>query len=185
MLAEYDVKHKGSVIICGSAPCVFKDLEKARRLRPSAAIVGVNNVGAIIPEVKHVWTQHNLKSKEYKKNADVKVHGRTHVLGDTDTDYIWRLKWVCGSSGVAGALWARWGLGFDEVIMAGIPLSTTELLYSEKYPTEYTKSNGFAEARQVQHWIEHLKTHQKNGKTDGIYSMSGKTMSILGAPNVV
>lgn len=186
MLSKYDVQHKGSVIICGSAPCVFEDLEKAKRLRPDAEIVGVNNAGAMIPEIKHVWTQHNKLSKEYKENADVKVHGRSNILGDRHTDYIWpKLNWVCGSSGVGGALWARWGLGFDEVIMAGIPLNSKNTLYSEKYPSKYTKKHGFADKHQILNWLNHLMLHQKNEKTIGIYSMSGETMRILGEPSAI
>lgn len=183
MSKRYETKHGGAAIICGSAPCVFSDLDRARKLRPDAYVVGVNNVGAMIPEIEHVWTQHNNLAQQYKSNAKVKVHGRANVMGDW-VDYLWpKLNWVCGSSGIAGALWAKHGLGFDEVIMAGIPLSRDSLLYSEKYPSKYTKESGFATEDQVEHWLGHLMTFKTQGKMDGIYSMSGTTARILGAPD--
>lgn len=183
MRERYNVKHRGTAIICGSAPCVFEDLEKALALRPEAYLVGVNNAGAMISEIRHVWTQHNNLAEQYKAKAQVKVHGRANIMGDK-TDYIWpSLNWVCGSSGVAGALWAKHGMGFDEVIMAGIPLSMGNLAYSEKYPSQYTKSDGFATDNQVEHWLSHLRTFHFQGKTAGIFSMSGATAGILGVPD--
>lgn len=183
MRDRYSVKHEGAAIICGSAPCVFEDLEKALALRPYATVLGVNNAGSMIPSIEHVWTQHNNLAKQYKDKANVKVHGRANIMGDW-TDYIWpSLNWVCGSSGVAGALWAKYGMGFDEVIMAGIPLNREVLTYNEKYPSQYTKVEGFATGDQVEHWIGHLKAFKEQGKTAGIYSMSGTTAAILGKPN--
>ena len=40
---------------------------------------------------------------------------------------------IKGSSGVVAAIWAR-AMGFDEVIMAGIPLSNTNTGYHSRYP---------------------------------------------------
>jgi len=184
MPSRYTTKHAGTAILCGSAPCVFEDLEKARAMRPDATIVGVNYAGTLVPEIEHVWTQHNDLAAAFKLKAgrDIKVHGRSVIAGPFD--YIWpELDWVNGSSGVAGALWAKLGMGFDEVIMAGIPLSRLELQYSEKYPSKYTKKTGFATANQIDHWISHLKVHIQNGKTKGIYSMSGTTAYYLGQPD--
>jgi hypothetical protein len=185
--------------VCGAAPCVFEDLNNALELRPGATILGVNNVAAMIPEIEHVWTQHAEHSLEYKKSAGRKicVHSRSKrftkidgawVLDVVDprfagVDYVWpQLGWVAGSSGVAGALWARHGMGFDEVIIAGAPLSHDSLVYSDKYPSKPTKAGKFSEANQLDHWIGMLRSHKDAGKTDGIFSMSGRTRQVLGAP---
>jgi len=32
------------------------------------------------------------------------------------------------------------------------------------------------------HWMQQVRTHKKNGKTEGIFSMSGATMTVLGYP---
>lgn len=182
---RYDTKHKGSVIICGSAPCVFEDLDRARNLRPNADILGVNYVGEIFPEIRHIWTQHSNHAKNIKERSDVMVHASSNKRSEP-VDYVWPdLEWVCGSSGLAGALWARWGLGFDEVIMAGIPLNPEEIMYSEKYPHGAGRTFFFAKPNTIRGWLNHLSMHKENGKTQGIYSMSGETMKSLGEPSAL
>jgi len=199
-LAErYTARHGGCAIICGAAPCVFEDLDAARELRPGATILGVNNAAAMIPEIEHVWTQHAEHAEMFKAAAgrQIFVHSRSKrftngggiwFLAVPDhkfaaIDYVWpELGWVAGSSGVAGALWARHGMGFDEVIMAGAPLSQSSMVYSDKYPSKPTKAGKFAEAVQLEHWIRMLQTHKDSGKTENIFSMSGHTGKILGAP---
>lgn len=200
MAEKYTARHGGCAIICGAAPCVFEDLDAAKALRPEATILGVNNAAAMIPEIEHVWTQHAEHAEMFKTaaNRQIWVHSRSKrftngggmwFLAVPDhkfaaVDYVWpQLGWVAGSSGVAGALWARHGMGFDEVIIAGAPLSQANLVYSDKYPSKPTKPGGtFAEAGQVDHWIRMLHAHKDAGKTDGIFSMSGHTRKVLGAP---
>lgn len=183
MPIRYPIKHGGTAIFCGSAPCVFEDLEMARKMRPGAMVLGANLTAAMIPEIKHIWTQHNNLAHELKKKLPfgVSIHARANVLG-VGVDYVWpSLNWVGGSSGVAGALWARHGMGFDEVIMAGVPLMGSH--YSPEYPAIATKPGGaWAEDNQMIQWLEQLRGHMSRGKTDGIYSMSGRTRDLLGAP---
>lgn len=98
-------------------------------------------------------------------------------------DYLWpSLPYAVGSSGVAGALWARHGMSFDEVIMAGIGLSADDLTYVAGYPNGYSQHAGYAKPNQVDHWLGILRRHQEEGLTDGIVSMSGATQKILGGP---
>lgn len=143
-------------------------------------ILGVNHAAAVIPEIEHIWTQHNNLAKQYKQAAGrpIWVHARPSIMGN-DVDYWWReLAWVGGSSGFAGALWAKLGMGFDEVIMVGTPLSAG----SNKHLTEYSRVTHFADDHLIIGWQEQVKRHKKDGKTSGIYSMSGFTMKVLGAP---
>jgi hypothetical protein len=98
-------------------------------------------------------------------------------------DYLWPgLPYAVGSSGVAGALWARHGMGFQEVIMAGIGLDCDSLKYVQGYPNGYSQHEGYAKTSQVEHWLKILQRHQEEGLTENIYSMSGATQKILGAP---
>jgi hypothetical protein len=182
----YKTKHEGTAILCGSAPCVFEDLQNALALRPGATVLGVNYTPAMFDDIKieHIWTQHNELALDMRaKMPGVWIHARSNVMGH-GVDYHWpSLDWVNGSSGVAGAIWAKLGMGFDEVIMAGIPLSREETRYSEKYPSEYKKKVGFATSAQIEHWLSHLETHQANNLMRGVYSMSGATKDILGYPS--
>ena len=99
-------------------------------------------------------------------------------------DYQWPdLHWVSGSSGVAGALWAKHGLGYEMVVMCGIPLDPDSVKYNDKYPSKPTKQNGdFAEKRQLLKWAQTFEQYVNDGRASNIYSMSGKTNEITGNP---
>jgi len=180
MPQRYEARHQGPAIICGSAPSVFVDLEKARQARPGAVILGVNLVAGMVDGIEHVWTQHNNMTEKFRSVAKgrIYVHARSGILGDVD--YWWpELVGMKGSSGMVGALWAR-AMGFDEVIMAGIPLSTSETKYSEKYPGAFGTTE-FASEANILGWQEFARLYKKLGKTQGIYSMSGYTKKLFGS----
>jgi len=184
--------------VCGAAPSLFVDLEEARRLRPDAATLGVKFAASVVPEIEHVWTQHGEMTLKIKAAVSrrIWVHARPRnfQVGTKNgipsskeaydaVDYLWpSLPFAVGSSGVAGALWARHGMGFQEVIMAGIGLSSDDQKYAEGYPNGYSQHEGYAKPNQIEHWFNLLKRHQEEGLTEGIYSMSGATQKILGKP---
>ena len=200
MPLEYSTKHRGCAIICGASPSLFEDLEAARQLRPDATILGVKYAASLVPEIEHIWTQHGEMTLLIRTaaNRPIIVHARPKTLQTTKgtawhipckkeayeaIDYIWpSLSYAVGSSGVAGALWARHGMGFDEVIMAGIGLTVSDKNYAAGYPNKYSKPEGYASSDQIDNWVRILKQHQQEGRTEGIFSMSGKTKNILGAP---
>jgi hypothetical protein len=74
-------------------------------------------------------------------------------------------------------------MGFDEVIMAGIGLSAGQRSYAPGYPNKFSQNDGYARSDQIDNWVRILKKHHEEGRTQGIFSMSGKTRDILGAPN--
>ena len=196
----YPTKHRGCAIICGAAPSLFEDLSEARRLRPDSTVLGVKYAASLVPEIEHVWTQHGEMTLKIKQAAGRKIYvharprnyqtprGTVWYLPHSKEafeaiDYLWpSLPFAVGSSGVAGALWARHGMGFDEVIMAGIGLSADNLTYANGYPNGYSQHAGYAKPNQVDHWLNILKRHHEEGLTDGIVSMSGATQKILGKP---
>jgi hypothetical protein len=194
------VKHRGCAIICGASPSLFEDLEAARKLRPDATILGVKYAASLVPEIEHIWTQHGEMTLKIRAavNRPIIVHARPKALQTAkgtvwhipykkeayeSIDYIWpSLSFAVGSSGVAGALWARHGMGFDEVIMVGIGLTNTDKTYVPGYPNKFSQNDGYARSDQIDNWVRILKKHQEDGKTEGIFSMSGKTRNILGEP---
>jgi hypothetical protein len=198
---EYGVKHGGCAIICGASPSLFEDLEAARKLRPDATILGVKYAASLVPEIEHIWTQHGEMTLKIRAaaNRPIIVHARPKALQTAKgtvwhipyrqeayeaIDYIWpSLSFAVGSSGVAGALWARHGMGFDEVIMAGIGLSAGQRSYASGYPNKFSQNDGYARSDQIDNWVRILKKHHEESRTQGIFSMSGKTRDILGAPN--
>lgn len=136
----------------------------------------------MIDGIEHIWTQHNNYSDWLRKTAgrEIYIHARAGIMGDVD--YWWEeMVGMKGSSGMVGALWAK-AMGFDEVIMVGIPLSTSELVYSEKYPGSPGGDHRFASENSVLNWQQFVRLYKEQGKTQGIYSMSGYTRQIFGPP---
>lgn len=200
VLREYPTKHGGCAIICGAAPSLFDELAEAKKLRPDATILGVKHAAALIPEIEHIWTQHGEMTLKIKESAGRKiyVHARPRMIQSPSgikwfvphskeayeaIDYIWPdLGWAKGSSGVAGAMWARHGMGFDEVIMAGINLNQDDKKYAKSYPNKYQCGFCYATDNQVENWLRLLGKHIEDGKTQGVYSMGGNTKKMLGFP---
>lgn len=190
-MKTYTQRHSGTAIVCGAAPCVFDDLAKAKQMRPDADLLGCNLVPAMIPEIKKTWTQEAVKNGRMIRAQvaeDVEIHtamlpkpGMEYLY---QADYVWpELSWICGTSGFAAGLWARHGLGYDEVILAGVPLDKSVNVYRSEYKSPFNNPEmPFAGEELFEHWHQQIRTHCNNGKTENIFSMSGATMYLLGAP---
>lgn len=190
-MRQYSHRHQGTAIVCGASPRLFEDLANARALRPNAALLGCNEVPALVPEITHVWTQEARIGKIWRSKLKdgIFVHAakgpQPGMEAIYDADYIWpELDWVCGTSGFSAGLWARHGMGFDEVILAGVSLSKNIGGYADGYPSAIgagANQPGYSDEL-FDHWMRQVRTHHKNGKTQGIYSMSGATAQLLGYP---
>jgi hypothetical protein len=179
---------------------LHEDLAKAKELRPGAAILGANYVGELVPEIEHIWTLHNAETHKIKAKTGRKiyVHTRPRKYSNggglwlvptpdeawSQVDYVWpQLHWLTGSSGPTAALWAKHGLGFDEVIMVGIELSAGSQHYVQGYlDDKKTDKTLFAEENSIMHWQACMVGHKEQGKYEGIYAMSGFPAELLGAP---
>lgn len=207
MPQRYPERHKGTALILGAAPSVFEDYAAARALRPDADVLGVNHAASVFPEIRHVWTQHQEIAGDIKAKAPgVKVHAKMNFMprkggfiyfgGSVDDvksiDYEWPdLAWVTGSSGFAAALWARHGMGYDEAILCGVPLSPDSTSYNDEYRKfsrekwardDSPGAEKWARVANFQTWHERIEMHIAGGKAAGIASMSGWTREKLGAP---
>lgn len=207
MPQRYTERHEGTALILGAAPSVFEDYAAARALRPQADVLGVNHAASVFPEIRHVWTQHQEIAPDIKSKAPaVKIHARKNLtrVGTSiyffggkpaeveAIDYHWPdLAWATGSSGFSAALWARHGLGYDEVILCGVPISTDSVRYADEYRQFSREKWGdhdepgdkfWARPGNFNTWHARIEAHIAAGKTAGISSMSGWTREKLGAP---
>lgn len=200
MPVEYTQKHGGCAIVCGSAPSLHEDLAKAKELRPGAVVLGANFSARLVPEIDHVWTLHNegvhlLKEKIGRK---IYVHTRPREYRNgggiwfcpaperswSQVDYYWpSLHWLNGSSGASAGLWAKHGMGFDEVILAGVQLSTDSQYYVKGYLNpDKEEQDYFSNEHSIMHYQDCMISFKEQGKYDGIYGMSGFPKGLLGAP---
>ena len=199
MPSTYTLKHSGAALVVGYAPSVREDVEAARRLRPDTTLLGVKFAAVLYPEIEHVWTQHIEEANWIRDSVaprKVYVHARKRVHqtrtvrwmtagNEADLDYVWPdLHWVSWSSGFAALLWARHGMGFDEVIACGIPMEPGG--YCEEIakikPTMGDGGKSFVDTGALMRWRDGVRQFIREGKTQGITSMRGWTREALGAP---
>jgi hypothetical protein len=161
-------------------------------------MLGVKYAASLYREIEHVWTQHLEQATDIKARAGrpIFIHSRPSRMhrklrfvdgnrGEVDIDYVWpELAWVSGSSGFSAALWARHGMGFDEVILCGIPLDsggyTAEI--GDWKLLQGDKKTSFVNATVLDSYRSTVAVCRNAGKTEGIVSMSGWTRQELGAP---
>jgi hypothetical protein len=198
MPENYSIKHSGACLVVGYAPDVHSDVAAARALRPMAPLLGVKYAACLFPEIEHVWTQHLEQAADIRERAGrrIYVHGRPkavqrkaafHVFGktDADLDFTWpSLAWVGASSGVAAAMWAKYGMGFDEVILCGVTLDPGGYAPGVRAFKKLRGNAGqsYVDTHSLYHWRDTVREFVRSGKAAGVRSMSGWTRETLGAP---
>ena len=192
MAALYGGRHEGAALVIGYAPSVHAEVAAARALRPGAVLLGVKYAAVLYQEIEHVWTQHLEQAADIRARANRAIFIHARRCGDqrrrirrgrdADVDYVWPgLRWAAGGSGFAAALWARHGMGFEEVILCGCPLVPGG--YADEirsFKTMYGPS--FVAPHALHRWRAVIMGFINDGRAAGITSMSGWTRSALGAP---
>ena len=128
-----------TLIAVGSAPCLYKDLEEAPKLRPFAEIMLINGACTAIEHAEHMLAGHEEKAEFFAEarrtafpNTPIRIHACAHPhhlkdnkiqsLCPSVTDW-WPIESGIGSTSASrAAKIAKYRLGFDEVILAGSPL---------------------------------------------------------------
>jgi hypothetical protein len=194
MAALYAERHEGAALVVGYAPSVHEDVAAARRLRPTAPLLGVKYAAVLFQEIEHVWTQHIEQADDIRARAGrrIFIHSRGRLyqgrrfqnVDESDVDYLWPgLRWTAGGSGIVGALWARHGMGFSEVILCGCPLEPGGYAPEiQQFKTPQGESGSFVDARPLERWRESVRRFVRDGRAAGITSMSGWTREALGTP---
>lgn len=128
----------GTLLVVGSAPCLFDDVARALELRPFAALMLVNGACTAIERVEHVLAGHTDKAEAFAiarrqkfPNAPPwRLHATTdhkqaqgHKLSlPSVTDWHGK-EMVTGAGAIGkGAAIGLKALGFDEVIICGAPM---------------------------------------------------------------
>lgn len=191
----------GTLLVVGSAPCLFDDVERALKLRPMASVMLVNGAATAIENAEHVLSGHSYKAEEFaaarRKKFPLAPPWRLHAtitqkhLAEAGTVFPsvtdWWDKTYChGATSIAKAtdIGLR-GLGFGEVILCGAPMDG-----SGYFPGECTKvidchrigdpkMQGHRSIDGYRRKFRDTFAPKVKGK---LFSMSGFTKSIVGEP---
>ncbi len=127
-----------TMLVVGSAPCLYADVEAALKLRPFASLMAINGAGAAIEHIDHLLSGHEEKcsffiearKKAFPNAPPIRVHGCTmdhrraemaHMFPEV-TDWHGFEKGIGATSASKAAKIARYDLGYEEVILCGNPL---------------------------------------------------------------
>jgi hypothetical protein len=130
-----------TMLVVGSAPCLFDDVREALKLRPFAEIMLVNGACTAIESADHMLAGHEEKAeffaearrKKFPASPFPRYHGCTMEHRRNEMKHLcpsvtdWHLleKGICATSASKAAKIAKYALGFEEVILCGNPLDNS------------------------------------------------------------
>jgi hypothetical protein len=188
------------LLVVGSAPCLFDDVQRALVLRPDAKIMLVNGACTTIENADHVLSGHTDKAELFaaarRKAFPLAPLWRLHATTDSKhaadahkafpsvTDW-WDKSYCTGATSVAkGALIGLRALGFDEAILCGAPLDGSGYAASEAIVPHNCHRVGDPKAqdrRQIDGYRRKFKKFAEAHR-GRVFSMSGFTRDCSGEP---
>ena len=165
-----------SILILGGARCVWKDVESLGQWPTTVDVAAVNDVGAKWPGHLTFWASlHPRKFKSWEKLRTLNGHPLgyekySHKYGRPMVDNVISDGWK-GSSGLY-AIKIALLLGYDQIVLAGIPMEAAEgHFFNDK---DWEDCNNYREG-----WANNLEKIK-----DSVRSCSGWTQRLLGKPEI-
>ena len=173
-------EYSGPCLVAGNAWTLPDDLERARRLFPTAPVIAVNGAAEEVKAIalfsfhpqRYVERGYEWIQRQKKIHNEFTVHSSKFVIDCPWVEYWWPETHGGGSSAWGARKLALY-LGFDLVVLVGCPLVPGEyaghkpgrMMAKEKYTSGYA-----------------IDIEQDVTWHAGAYSMSGRTKEILGSP---
>ena len=198
------------MLVVGSAPCLFDDVERALQLRPFAALMLVNGACTAIENAEHVLAGHEEKAEQYARERRKvfphappwRLHASTHPhrkacaqqLFPSVTDW-WPHEVGVGATSASKAAKIAFLLGAAEVILCGCPMDQPGYFEGEAKVAQHVNcqrigDHGIAhglgipvqDTRIIKGYRANLKKLAEGEFLNRVYSMSGFTREQLGEP---
>lgn len=185
----YPRRHRGTVVVAGFADTLQSDLDRVQAAMSGLPVIAVNKAAEHIKAFA-VFSFHferdklglwaTEQNKRFGRGCAVFAPGKKDWLEHNQRNYPYVDHWAPetasrGSSGWCAARLARL-LGFEEIVLCGVPVEGRR--YADRTPARYWQGGDTNAVRQFRKAIEaDRENHQ------GVYSMSGWTRELLGAPS--
>ena len=127
VLPDLAGKYTGTALVCGSAPCLYKDIEEAMEHVENPYVMALNDAARVI-HADGIATLHPEKMRWFKqasKNPEAKGHCSAHKHSDDWADHVdyWWPDCQSGATSAFSAVKILQKMGFDQIILCGCPLS--------------------------------------------------------------
>jgi hypothetical protein len=189
-----------ALFVVGSAPCLFEDLEAAKKLYWDYEIMLVNGACTAIKDAQHVLAGHTNKAEIFANQRKARFPDappwRLHANWATRAGEFPRAEypsvtdWWGGSvstGATSAAKAARIGLamGFAPIILCGCPMDGSGYSPAEARIAHDCARIGHAASQQLNivEGYRRKMTRLAEGEFKGkVFSMSGFTRAVLGGP---
>ena len=171
---KYTNRYSGTLIIAGSARCVWEDIEKLNKGSYDADVMTVNDMVMHYPNrVRHAYSNSvkelSIWSQARRKNLNQDVTKHSCNEGET----FWPFPGHGTSS--LNACYVGLAMGYDSIILAGIPLDNT----GHYFDPPWVKSN-FEREVPNKDGLRWWKSANENIFRGKVKSLSGRTRELLG-----
>lgn len=171
----------GTLIICGSGRCVWDDLKKVEA--QYLDIMAINDMIAYLPfKMRHAFSNdhHTLMYwKRCRRNEYRPLDDKVFLHSSTQTPSIIGWPWPCHGTSALNACYTGLALGYDEIILAGVPMDDSGHFFSPPYEkSNFHNEVPYREDGTMKYWAN-AKNNVFQGK---VKSLSGRTKDLLGEP---
>lgn len=198
------------MLVVGSAPCLYDDVERALALRPFAGLMLVNGACTAFENAEHMLCGHEEKAEFFVRERKAKFpHAqpiRVHACCNLKREAMYRgmfpsvTDWHPNETGVGATSASKAAklafiLGADEVILCGSPLDQPGYFAGEAKVPQHIAcqrigDHGIAhglgipvqETRIIKAYRSRFAELARTEFKDRVFSMSGFTRECLGAP---
>ena len=161
------------VLICGSAQCLWEDIEKAEKLFMPTHVVCINHTALYYPYFFQYWISYH---PDIFQGLRKYVKGNPKIYGPEKTrevDRVWKFKdFLCSDSSLY-AVKIMLRCGARKIVLCGVPLDNSPKFYSPSEPCQHASDNIQDIWRKE---IPEFKNH--------VRSMSGNTKNLFGEPTL-
>ncbi len=199
-----------TMLVVGSAPCLYDDVAAALKLRPFASLMLVNGACTAFENAEHVLAGHEEKAeffhrerlKKFPHGPKYRLHACAHPhrraaaesMFPSVTDW-WPHEVGVGATSASKAAKLAFLLGATEVILCGCPMDQPGYFPGEAQVPQHIScqrigDHGIAhglnipvqETRIIKAYRARMKQLAETEFKNRVFSMSGFTQQCLGAP---
>jgi hypothetical protein len=193
-----------TLLVVGSAPCLFDDVAEALQAHPDSPIMTINEACGALRHVDHMLAGHTVKAEafvEYRREKfpdapPCRVHASWHRLNEAPkqdypsvTDW-WDGSVSTGASSAGKAIRIGFLLGYERIILCGCPMNgggyfnQSETARFEKAFLRYGKCKRIGDDREqnyrgIVRYRDKFAALAETEWKGRVFSMSGWTRTVL------
>jgi hypothetical protein len=185
---DYVDSESGACLVVGGAACVWNDLrpfhaDYGGKFGGKFDVIAVNDIGMHFPgPCKHLYSNNNPFLKFWvaaRRDQFVSTYGPIQITHSQQVGGMVTWPWPGAGTSALGAVYTALALGYDRIILCGIPLDDTPHYFEPDWrASSFSKQVPLKGSGKIKYWQD-AKDRVFMGK---VTSRSGRTRELLGEP---